>query len=41
MLHMHPARLSCVDHALCQDLQVLGRSKFKALLKWCASMGPQ
>ena len=33
-IHLHPATSREVQ-ALCQDLQVLGRSEFKALLKWC------
>ena len=32
---LHPATNAEVQ-ALCEDLQVLGRSEFKALLKWCA-----
>lgn len=31
----HPATTAEV-RALCADLQVLGRSEFKQLLKWCA-----
>ena len=32
----HPATTAEVRQ-LCGDLQVLGRSEFKALLKWCAA----
>jgi len=35
----HPAT-SAEVRALCGDLQVLGRSEFKQLLKWCAR-GPR
>ena len=34
-IRLHPATSREVL-ALCQDLQVLGRSEFKALLKWYA-----
>ena len=34
----HPATTAEV-RALCADLQVLGRSEFKQLLKWCARAG--
>jgi len=36
----HPAT-SAEVRALCGDLQVLGRSEFKQLLKWCARAPPR
>ena len=38
-IRLHPATSREVL-ALCQDLQVLGRSEFKALLKWWALVHP-
>ena len=35
-VRFHPST-SAEIRALCNDLQVLGRSEFKQLLKWCAS----
>ena len=35
-IRKHPATTAEIRQ-LCGDLQVLGRSEFKALLKWCAA----
>ena len=40
IVKLHPATTKEVQ-ALCADLQVLGRSEFKALLKWCAPQCPR
>ncbi len=34
-VRFHPSTTAEI-RALCNDLQVLGRSEFKQLLKWCA-----